>query len=151
METMVAVSIFTVVVTIGIGSLLSTVAANKDIQAEREIVNSMSFALESMSRKIRVTPAISTIGTNFIVIADPDAPTSFITYSLQANGKIGVSKTGSVIDLTPDGFTVSTFSVMDSAPPGRKTLITLRIVGTMNIRGQVKRVAMQTAISPRAI
>lgn len=150
-ETLVAVSVFTVVITVGIGALLSTIAANRDIQSEREIVNGLSLAMESITRKIRVTPAISTVGTNFIVIADPDAPSSFLTYSLQANGKIGVANSGNVIDITPDGFTVQNFSVMEAAPVGRKKLITLRIVGVVNAKGVQKQVSMQTTVSPRSL
>jgi type II secretory pathway pseudopilin PulG len=51
---MVAVTLFSVVMTISIGSLLSLVDANRKAQALNSVINNLNFALENMSRNIRV-------------------------------------------------------------------------------------------------
>jgi type II secretory pathway component PulJ len=51
---MVSVAIFAIVMLIGIGALLSLVSANKRAQSLNSVMNNLNFALESMSRTIRV-------------------------------------------------------------------------------------------------
>ncbi|MEX0652402.1 MAG: type II secretion system protein [Candidatus Paceibacterota bacterium] len=53
-EIMVAVSLFAVVMTISVGSLLSLIDANRKAQALNSVINNLNFALENMSRNIRV-------------------------------------------------------------------------------------------------
>lgn len=53
-EIMVAVSIFAIVVLVGVGALLSLVATNKRAQAIHSVMNNLNAALEDMSRSIRV-------------------------------------------------------------------------------------------------
>ncbi len=53
-EIMVAVSLFAVVVTISIGALLSLVEANRKAQALNSVMNNLNFALENMSRNMRI-------------------------------------------------------------------------------------------------
>lgn len=147
-EVMVAVSIFTVVVTIGIGALMSVVSTNKKIQAQREVINGLSFALESMGRKIRVSPSVNAAGTS-INITDADSG-SFFNYQLMSNGRIGVSNSGTTLDVTPAGFTVTKFEAVESGTPAKK-LITIRIVGSVNTSGSDKPISLQTSISPRSL
>lgn len=53
MEVMVAVTIFTIVVTVGIGSLLIINNASRQAQIERQATDSLTYMLEAMSRRIR--------------------------------------------------------------------------------------------------
>ncbi|HNW71549.1 MAG TPA: type II secretion system protein [Candidatus Paceibacterota bacterium] len=53
-ETMVAISIFLIVVTIGAGALINAYAINQKSQNLRSVVDSLSFIVEDMSRNIRV-------------------------------------------------------------------------------------------------
>jgi len=53
-EMMVAVSIFAMVMLIGVGALLSLVETNRRAQAINSVINNMNAALESMSRSVRV-------------------------------------------------------------------------------------------------
>jgi len=55
---MVAVALFAVVMTISVGSLLSLVEANRKARALSSVMNNLNFALENMSRNIR-------LGTNY--------------------------------------------------------------------------------------
>lgn len=53
-EIMVSVALFAVVMTISVGALLSLVDANRKAQALNSIMNNLNFALENMSRNMRV-------------------------------------------------------------------------------------------------
>lgn len=53
-EMMVAVSIFAIVMLIGVGALFSLVQANERAQAINSVMNNLNAALEDMSRSIRV-------------------------------------------------------------------------------------------------
>ncbi|MEX0917160.1 MAG: type II secretion system protein [Candidatus Paceibacterota bacterium] len=52
-EIIVAVGVFSIVVLVAIGSLLSLVDTNKKAQALKSVMNNLNFALENMSRNIR--------------------------------------------------------------------------------------------------
>ena len=53
-ELMVAVSIFAIVMLVGVGAMVSLVQANKRAQAINSVMNNLNAAIESMSRSIRV-------------------------------------------------------------------------------------------------
>ena len=53
-EMMVAVSLFAIVMMVGVGALLSLIEANKRAQALNSVVNNVNIAVESMARSIRV-------------------------------------------------------------------------------------------------
>lgn len=154
-EVMVATSIFVIVVAIGIGSLITTIKANRQAQNKKEIINGVAFALETMSRKIRVSPHIQSMAPTAITFADPTIltpPYSYITYQLQS-GKIVVSNTGGgLINVTPEGFTVTNFSIIDSGGGGplNRKFITLRIVGEISSQGQTQTLSLQTSVTPRS-
>ncbi len=70
-EIMVSIGIFSTVMLIGIGALLSVNDANRKARALRVIIDNLNFALEDMSRKIR-------IGGDFYCVDnyDPDNATT---------------------------------------------------------------------------
>ncbi|MBI3573842.1 type II secretion system protein [Candidatus Kaiserbacteria bacterium] len=53
-EMMVAMSIFAIVMLVGVGALLSLVQANTRAQAINSVINNLNAAIENMSRTIRV-------------------------------------------------------------------------------------------------
>jgi len=52
-EMIISVAIFTVVMTAGLGSLLSLIDANKRSQSFKIVVNNLNLAMETMAREIR--------------------------------------------------------------------------------------------------
>ena len=52
-ELLVSVALFTVVMTVSVGTLLALVNANQKAQSMKSVVNNLNFALDSMSRTIR--------------------------------------------------------------------------------------------------
>jgi len=57
-EVAVAISIFTLIMTIGMGSLVTLSGSYKQAQVEKEVMDILGFTMESMARDIRV-------GTNY--------------------------------------------------------------------------------------
>ena len=51
-EMIVSVALFGIVMLVAVGALLSVVAANRQSQAIKTVINNLNFALESMSRNI---------------------------------------------------------------------------------------------------
>ena len=56
-ELIVSIGLFTVVALVGIGSLLNIVGVNKKTQSLKSVVNNINFAVESISKSIRVGTA----------------------------------------------------------------------------------------------
>lgn len=52
-EMIVALGLFSVVITISVGALLSLIASNEQLQKEQSVMVNLSFALDSMTREIR--------------------------------------------------------------------------------------------------
>lgn len=80
-EMMVAVSLFAVVMTISVGSLLSLIEANRKAQALNSVMNNLNFALENMSRNIRV-------GSAFHCSVSSSVPPNLDTTKDCANGGV---------------------------------------------------------------
>lgn len=57
-ELIVAMAVFTIVITITIGALLMLVGTNQQLQGQQSMMTNLSFALDSMTREIRT-------GTNY--------------------------------------------------------------------------------------
>jgi prepilin-type N-terminal cleavage/methylation domain-containing protein len=84
-ELLVSVFIFSMVMLIAVGSLLSMIDANRKAQTIKSAVNNLSFALDGMSRSIR-------IGTNFRCSTATDAGSAAIL-STPANCTSGTGGT----------------------------------------------------------
>lgn len=52
-EMLVALSLFTIVVTIAVGAFLSLIGASKSVQGEQSVITTLTFVLDSMTREIR--------------------------------------------------------------------------------------------------
>jgi len=90
MEVMVSVSIFTIIVTVGIVALLTINDAYRKSQTQRQAIDSMTYMMESMSRRIRTavtwTTATGSASSSFVIV-DQDGIT--VTYHWDAvNGKL---------------------------------------------------------------
>lgn len=94
-EMMVAVSLFTIVMTVSAGALLTIIDANTKSQTLKNIMNNLNFALEGMSKSIRV-------GTNYICgdyVSGSDCKNGgkSITFTLPDGGKVTYKLVGSGI------------------------------------------------------
>ena len=87
MEVMVSVSIFAIIVTIGIVALVSINDAYRKSEASRQSIDSLTYILESMSRRIRTAQSWTTpAGTSpTFTFVDQDGIT--VTYAWDQNAK----------------------------------------------------------------
>ncbi len=98
-ELLVSVAIFSVVKLIAVGSLLTMVEASRKAQAMKSVINNLNFAMESMSRTIRVgtvyhcgvagsagTPQDCAQGSSYLAFeasdGDPDTLSDQVIYRL---------------------------------------------------------------------
>ena len=86
-EIMVSVAIFSIVVTAGMGALMSMLGAYKFSQKQKKSADNVNYFLENMTREIR-------LGYNYYILADKDTPPS--SGSTQ-NGSQEINGTGSLI------------------------------------------------------
>jgi len=107
-EVMVAVSIFAIVVTVGVGSLMTVNKAYRQSQAQRAAIDNVSFALEAMTREIRIgqsytigySVGISTARTN-------DEGSAFSFSSFDADGDMIDPTIGAPYEPVDDDVTYS--------------------------------------------
>lgn len=85
-EMLVSIAVFMVVVTTAVGALYSIIDANRKAQAIKNVINNVSFALESISRDMRM-------GKEYFC-ADPDTG---IEVSCESTGNAGVKYTSDIL------------------------------------------------------
>lgn len=173
---MVSISIFTMVMIVAVGSVFAIVDANKKTHSIKSVMTNLNFALESMTRDIRVgtmygcDTAVGTPGDcqsggdtfHFKANRDVDGnglADDFIEYSLgQENGvwKImkGVYPAGIVFPITAAEihiesmkFYVTGTRADDGVQP--KAVITIR--GYAGVSGTLSKFNIQTTVSERAL
>ncbi len=95
-EMMVALSLFTIVVTIAVGAFLSLIGSSKGIQSEQSVMTTLTFVLDSMTREIR-TGANYYCGTKNYLESNNLSTT---TRNNCTNGNQGISFVESGISIT---------------------------------------------------
>jgi len=174
-EMMVAVALFVVVMTISVGALLSLIDANRKVQALRSVMNNLNFALENMSRNIRVgttyhchtqatpppnldTPKDCTEGGVLLAFeandGDPSTPIDQVIYRLSGTqlersidgGATFIGVTAPEVRIENMKFYVSGTSVTDTKQPK----VTITIQGLAGVKARVKTdFNLQVTISQR--
>lgn len=175
-ETMIAVSLFLVVVMTGMGALLNANLLHQKSNDMRSIMDNLNFIMEDMSKNIRT-------GYNYYCILAGGTIGSGVPYSC-ANGGVGISfqsayggqwiyYVGSTIDggsgifksvdgtitqLTPNEVKInpaSGFSVFGAESPSlpdyQQPFVTIRLVGTISFKGVDTPFSLQTSVSQRVI
>ena len=150
-EVMVSVSIFTIVVTIGIGSLITMVNTQKRLHMVRTTMDSLSFSLESMSRRIRTGTDIVVNNSGSINFVDQNGKR--INYFIDNNRLVLVDDIGQSF-LTPINVRIDQFVIRDvglGKNDAKKSFIRIHLVGTITVRDKQTRFALETIITPREI
>ena len=169
-EIMVSVSIFTIVVLIVVGALVSINDANRKIQSMRALMDNLNFALENMSRNIRtgsvyhcgsgdaitmLTPQdCASNGSDYLTFKGPDG--NQIVFQL-SNGQIQKSTNGGSTFLgmtSPDITVTKLMFYVDGAPAldVKQPKMLLLVGGTAKAsKGLVSEFHLQTTISQRLI
>lgn len=178
MEVMVSVSIFTIVVVVGIGSLLTVNSTYRKAQTDRKSIDNLSYVLESMSRRIRtastwlespgITPEFSFIdqdGTTVRYFTQPTPNTNETAVMMEIiNGDCPVIGSSCPEVSVPDGVYPITSPGVDiggTAPgsglsftldnsPGAQPYLQINIGGTVKNARQATDFFLQTSVSKRS-
>lgn len=177
MEVMVAVSIFTIVVVVGIGSLLTINSNYRKSQTDRKSIDSLSYVLESMSRRIRTATSwdMTTTGTPISSFSFVDQDGIKITYrtDISQNNEIAIvmdvlndcpimggscpppNVPDGTYTLTPVGINIGGNSLGTGLwftienPPKAQPYVRINMGGTVKNARQVTDFFLQTGISKR--
>ncbi|KKP85724.1 hypothetical protein A3B84_00390 [Candidatus Nomurabacteria bacterium RIFCSPHIGHO2_02_FULL_35_13] len=158
-ETMIAISIFLVVVMIGMGALLNANLIQQKSQNMRSIMDNLSFIMEDMSRNLRTGSAY--VSSSVSEISFETATGEQWAYKIES-GNIDKSTDGGTIwvNLNPVGEiiideTVSGFSVIGAEPPppgdSQQPFVTIRLVGNITYKDIVTPFSLQTSVSQRLL
>lgn len=158
MEVMVSVSIFAIIITIGIGSLLTINSTLQKTRAERQAIDGLSFLMDTMTRQIRTGVDWSDDRNSFSfkpqVGEEGVGPGSGdrITYYFEpSEGKIFYQEgDDSPRDITPAGVTIDTFQFLiqdDALQP----YVSIEISAGVTSGRQESKINLQTGVSQRAI
>ncbi len=177
-EVMVAVSVFAIVITVGIGSLMTVNKGYRQSQLQRSAIDNISFAMESMTREIRIGDSY-TIGSSldFNTEHENNSGSEFtflsfdisddgeiveiddtVSYSLyQNNNNQGVirMKIGNLEqDLTSPNVDVTDLNFILEEKDGgqdKQPYLTIHITAKALRGGQESEIVMQTGVSQRKV
>ena len=172
-ETMIAVSLFLIIVMIGMESLLNANLIHIKSQDLRSIMDNLSFIMEDMSKNIRTGNSYHCIDDGNVVATTPHdcisgGGISFKSslgnqwvYAIYPDGSIQKSVSGGTAGtftvLTPPEIKidpVSSFSVSGALPPPgdtRQPFVIIRLVGNITYKNIVTPFTLQTSVSQRMV
>lgn len=168
-ETMVAVSIFAIVVTIGIASLLTLNTAYKSTRKDRGLIDGVSGAIEQMAREIKTGYQYACDPIDFTAIAPaaPDGECSTFGFIATGSGethKVIYSLEGNVITLfaddgvqqnpiavTPGEVIIDNliFTLVENEIGGGQPYVVIRIDGKTDATDEGSAFSLQTMVTQR--
>jgi prepilin-type N-terminal cleavage/methylation domain-containing protein len=159
-EIMVSLAIFSIVVVVATGALLSTIDATKKAQATQTVLTNLNLALEGMTREIRTGSdyGVSGTGGSILTLNDKTGTTqviySFVGAANGSNGKIVKTKVGTPSeDLTAPEVDVKSlkFTLIGGASGTQpRVFITLQGVAGTNPKYRTT-FEIQTTVSQRKL
>ena len=170
---MIAVSLFLIVVTIGIGSLLNATSLNRKSQNTRSIMDNLSFIMEDISKNLRTgynyhcsnslsnlsTPLSCASGGGIISFKSSSDGGQWV-YEILSDGTLQKSisggAAGTFVTLTPPEIKISptsSFSVTGAeAGDNLQPFVTIKLIGTITSENNViTPFSLQTSVSQRMI
>lgn len=152
MEVMVAVSIFAIVVTIGIGSLLVINNSYRQAQTSRQAIDSLTYILESLSRSLRTAQEWYPTNTPYsITFKDQDGKEMNYTIDNQVITMENRTDNEGPYVITPMSVQIDPASMFTEVPAinGFKYM-QINIAGKVTYGKQISNFAFQTGVSKRS-
>jgi type II secretory pathway pseudopilin PulG len=177
-ETMISVSLFIIIVMMGMNSLLNANVLHKKSQNMRSIMDNLSFIMEDIGRNMRTgTSYHCVVGSDFTGLTTPKSCVSggAVAFKNSLDGSTWVYKIESqdggtsfnIYKSTNAGATwvqlnppevlinsISGFSVLGAEPPPadlQQPFVTIRLVGKITTQNVVTPFSLQTSVSQRVI
>lgn len=160
-EVMVAVSIFTVIMVLGVSALLSTTAASSQARADRRATDTLSVFFEQFTRTARTGRDFVSTADDRIEFIDQDGYLNRYTYQ-SADGSIlyeqmdqsgTVDKTVTVAGSSNSTQLASVQFLLEGndATDTYQPIVRVIVSGTSTDRRKTSTFAIQTAVSPRVL
>ncbi len=158
MEVMVAISIFAIIITIGIGSLLTIFSTLQKTRSDRQTLDSVSYMMDTITRQVRTAQTVFVEeGGQVLKIKNQDGDViEFKTESVsgdQSYYKLVMIKGGEQYDLTPAEFQIEPPYIFEyvSAVNSQQGILKINISGiTKSGRtGVDSPISLQTTVSKR--
>jgi len=176
-EMMIAISLFLIIITIGMGSLLNANLIHRKSQDMRSIMDNLSFIMEDMSRNLRTGYDYHCIDdNNFSTIDSPKSCSeggggiAFKSsplgekwvYYISSDGKIfratqppySPGSGSAYVELSSKGMKISsgTFTVIGAeSSDAQQPLVTIRLAGDITYKNTSTPFSLQTSVSQRLI
>lgn len=150
-EIMVATTIFMIVMLIGMGALVTSSNTANKAKALRTAMDNVSFAMESMTRTLRMGRDYGTSGGSITFMTGGDTPVS-TTFGLNGTSLARCSNSVCINMTSPEvlveslEFYVSGSDLLDNIQPS--VYITMK--GIVNAREEQTSFAIQTMVSQRS-
>jgi len=176
---MIAMAIFTVVVTIGIGSVLDAINQHHRTENMRTVMDNLNFMMEDMARNIRLgsnmhcgpDPVLDTMGnilrqncpTGGYKLVFNDLNGTQVTYFISPTTNQVMKQEGTdspqvitptevTMTFTDSGFTVRGAKTSTEEPTDiSQPTVVIRLAGTISYKGIASQFAIQTAVAVRAL
>ena len=159
-ELMVSIAIFGIIVTVGIGSVVSVTQAHRNALAQQASIDTVSFVFESMARQIRTGDnyaCLSSVGNEWcegISFNDQERERESIEYRYQDNNIIIEREDNTSFSLVSDAddvrvsgarFRLACTGISDDCQPR------VSIHAEIDIRGGEDTMYVQTTVTQRAL
>lgn len=163
MEVMVSVTIFTIIVTIGMGALITIFKTLQKTRADRQAIDSISFVMDTMTRRIRTGKEyVSSDAGGRIKFIDQDGVSVSFYNDLDSEGNSRIymidgafGNQDDPVDITPESFSVEGFVFYiigtDPSDDGIQPMVTINLKGTVRNGQQESKLAVQTIVSQRLL
>lgn len=157
-ETIIAIAVFSIVITIGIGSLLNAYKTYNKTKDMRSIMDSLNFVMEDMSKSIRTGSEYkcenNVVCTQGRDLTFKDQYGNDISYTITENiSKFEGGNTTDLIDPTKikidssSGFNLAGGSTTDFIQP----FVSIILSGSISLKGNVTPFYLQTSVSQRLL
>jgi prepilin-type N-terminal cleavage/methylation domain-containing protein len=158
MEVMVSISIFAIIITIGIGSLLTIFQTLQKTRADRQTLDSISFMMDTMTRRMRTAQKINLVSSEEVQIVDQDndRDPGIITFLVDQTSDfqklVMIDKSGIPYDLTPQDFKIKEMTFEQyGGINAQQGMIAIHIDGITENGRANSPVLIQTIVSKRIL
>lgn len=155
-EMMIAVTLFSVVLTITLGSVMTIIDVNRKSQSLTVVMNDLNFALETMTRTIKTGEILSPdVATGYIFVRNQDGDTIRYQFNSEnssidryVNGGEAVPLTSSQIEIDVENSGFEVFQGNDNRQPR----ILMKVAGEVRTSPKISSAfSLQTSISQRRL
>ncbi len=163
MEVMVSVSIFAIIITVGIGSLLTIFGTLQKTRTDQQTMDSLSFVLDTMTRRIR-TGFDYEGDASTITFKDQDYDgiinTTPVTYTVQANPldndalQLFATDVTGTFNITPDNLIINSFGIeITGTDPtdGIQPMVQIHLSGILKNGKRESPMSLQATVSQRIL